>query len=447
MKINNIQKKFFQNLLNVLIPIIIQMSVFNLSDIFDMIIVGKFNDFTINGFFISRKIIAIDLTIICALCAGAAIFFAQVKKNNIKLLDNILLKSALIILLINFIFLLIIKLYGRNIICFSTNDNNVIEVGCTYLSKICITLIPNSFSILFGQFFQCKGYIKHSLVINAIGTILNILLNYCLGFGYLFFPKLGYMGVIYATIFTRLLTFFLLFILFLYVHNKIKGEQQEFVLEKIDNNIFLKTIFPIILQNAFWFISSALYTILYGKLGTEILSAYSTFLTIAGIYEIFLNSNATAASIVLGNLQGEDKKDELYAFAKFFLSFTIFISILSIILIIIFKSSIISYFNISINAKASLWNLLFIGNLFMIPKALNILFGAGIFRSGGDTKIPMILDFVGCWIYSLPLVLFFVTKTNLKIEFIVLLSSFEEIFKMCIFIRKFLQKTWIKKLV
>lgn len=426
---------------------ILQNFIFNISDFFDMFIVGKLSTEIVNGFFIGRKIIAIDFTIICGICYGTSIYFAQLIHKRTKVLKNVLMYSIIYIFLQNILFMSVFLFFARRILYLFSQNELVVSIAKEYVFFMFIILIPNSFSILIGQFLQCNGFINQSLFINGIGTFLNILLNYFLLYGISVFPELGYKGVICSTLITRIITFLSLLIFYIYKvdrkNNNLKKDEKSITI-----NNYLKTVLPIVFQNGFWFILSAVYAALYGKTGDVNLVVFSISSTIAGLYEILINSNTNASSIILGNMIGE-KKDfqEIRKYSVNLINITVLIAILIITVVIVFRGCIVSYYAISSEAKLLLKKLLIINCIYILPKSINVLIGAGILRAGGDTLFSTILDFISSVLFVLPVLSYLVFKTDFNICTIILIIDSVEILKVVCFIIRYKSYKWIKKVI
>ena len=73
-----------------------------------------------------------------------------------------------------------------------------------------------------------------------------------------------------------------------------------------------------------------------------------------------------------------------------------------------------------------------------------MILGGGIIRSGGNTKIIMIIDIVGTWLVGIPLCLFAAYVLKLSIVPVYAILSVEEIVRLVITLVMFKKKTWMR---
>jgi len=88
------------------------------------------------------------------------------------------------------------------------------EIAATFLRIFALALGPNYFLIISGAIFRARGEPQKPLLVMAMVSILNILLEFGLVFGYGPLPRMGYPGIALATAISffagTVLTFFLL---------------------------------------------------------------------------------------------------------------------------------------------------------------------------------------------------------------------------------------------
>ena len=77
-------------------------------------------------------------------------------------------------------------------------------------------------------------------------------------------------------------------------------------------------------------------------------------------------------------------------------------------------------------------------------KVLNMTLGGGILRSGGETKFVMVLDFIGTWLFGVPLGLLAAFVWNLDIQYVYFILSLEECVRFALSLYIFKKKSWMK---
>ena len=90
--------------------------------------------------------------------------------------------------------------------------------------------------------------------------------------------------------------------------------------------------------------------------------------------------------------------------------------------------------------------LLIIFALYAPVKVENMILGGGIIKSGGDTKIVMIIDIVGTWCIGIPLCLIGAYVFQWGIAGVYTLLTTEEIFRLAVSLAIFKKRKWMVSL-
>ena len=80
----------------------------------------------------------------------------------------------------------------------------------------------------------------------------------------------------------------------------------------------------------------------------------------------------------------------------------------------------------------------------IFAKILNMILGGGIIRSGGDTKITLVIDMIGTWIFGVPLGLLSAFVFHLPIYWVYFILSLEEVVRLIIGFVVFYRKKWMQ---
>lgn len=77
---------------------------------------------------------------------------------------------------------------------------DVLEMGTSYLSVVCIFSFGVFTQIVFERLFQSTGRTVYSMIIQSTGAVINMILDPIMIFGYLGFPEMGVTGAAVATV-------------------------------------------------------------------------------------------------------------------------------------------------------------------------------------------------------------------------------------------------------
>lgn len=75
-----------------------------------------------------------------------------------------------------------------------------------------------------------------------------------------------------------------------------------------------------------------------------------------------------------------------------------------------------------------------------------MILGGGILRSGGKTRYVMVIDFVGTWLFGVPLGLWAAFVLKLPIPFVYFILSLEECVRFGISLAVFRKKGWMESI-
>jgi putative MATE family efflux protein len=153
---------------------------------------------------------------------------------------------------------------------------------------------------------------KYLIAGTAAETIANIFFDYTLIYGHLGFPKLGFNGAAYASIFAEAIG---MFVVFLVIH--MKGISQRFSLygkfgfDRINTKLILVQSSPLIFQHAISVTSWIFFYILIEHHGKRDLAISNTMRNIFGLFGVFTWSFAATANTMVSNVIGQGKKEQV----------------------------------------------------------------------------------------------------------------------------------------
>lgn len=100
-------------------------------------------------------------------------------------------------------------------------------------------------------------------------------------------------------------------------------------------------------------------------------------------------------------------------------------------------------YHVDDNVKALGKILLIVFALYAPVKVENMILGGGIIRSGGNTKIIMVIDIVGTWCIGIPLCLLAAHVFKWGIVSVYTLLTTEEIFRLVVSLIIFKKRKWM----
>ena len=341
---------------------------------------------------------------------------------------------------------LIAAIYPRILMLIFTKDPALITEGCKYLRAASFSYVCLSFSQMFQAGFKSIERVKIVTITSTTSLFLNIGLNAVFIFGLLGVPKMGITGVGIATSIAR---FIEMVICFIYA-----GRQTDvkfsvaciFRRNKLLTKDFFRYSLPAVGNELVWGAAFAMYSVIMGHLGEDIVAANSVVNTVRQLGSVLCFGMAYGGAIVVGKYMGAGDMEVAERNASRLARVTILSGVLGAILLLC-TYPIIPYIA-DLNETAAHYRnvLLFINSYSLIGASINTVLICGIFRAGGDAKFGFVADTINMWCVSVPLGLIaaFVLKLPpLWVYFILFLDEFE---KMPFVIHHYFKKGWLRNI-
>ena len=440
-------KSFYKDLRNVVQPMAIQNLISSAVNSADVIMLGYIGQTAIAAASLAGNVAFILFMISTGLSSGLVMLAAQYwGKKDTESIKTLLGIGLRICCTVEIIVALIAAFYPRILMLIFTKDEGLILEGCKYLRAASFSYVCLSFSQMYQAGFKSIERVKIVTITSTTSLFLNIGLNAVFIFGLFGIPKMGITGVGIATSIAR---FIEMVICFIYA-----GRQQDvrfsisciFRSNKLLTRDFIRYSMPAVGNELVWGAAFAMYSVIMGHLGEEIVAANSVVNTVRQLGSVLCFGMAYGGAIVLGKYMGAGDMKIAERNASRLARITILSGVAGAILIICLYP--ILPFIADLNETAAHYRnvLLFINAFSIIGASINTVLICGIFRAGGDSKFGFIADCINMWCVSVPLGLLaaFVLKLPpLWVYFILYLDEFE---KMPFVIRHYFKKGWLRNI-
>ena len=194
-------KPVFPLLMSMAVPPMVSMLIQSMYNIVDSIFVARLGEEALTAVSLAYPLQNLVLAVAVGLGVGANAGIARnLGAKNQDRVDRIAAHTIFFTAIHAIIFILVGIFLTKPFLQMFTQNENVLRWGCEY-SYIVICLSSGSlFHIAIEKMFQSCGNMVIPMAMQALGAIINIILDPIMIFGYFGFPALGVKGAAIATV-------------------------------------------------------------------------------------------------------------------------------------------------------------------------------------------------------------------------------------------------------
>lgn len=431
--------KFYKTLLKIAIPVTLQNMLQASFSIIDQVMIGQLGEASISSVGLCGNFTLIFTVIIGAVSTVAGILIAQfIGSDDKREAWCSFWVSALTSIIISSLFFLSSFIFTKNILSLYTKDIEAINVGQVYFKIISFTYIPMAIANIVSSYLRCNEHATIPFISSFISVLINTSLNYIFIFNY----DMGIKGAALATLISQLVNLLFIIIGFIYITRKDKPIVC-LKFNKLSLNDYLIMIFPILISEFLWSLGQNVESSIYGHLSTSSLAAYTLTCPIQGLFVGALSGLSAAAAIMVGKQLGKKDYDGAYNDSKKIMYLGLVLSICISFILMIFAGNYTNLYKVDNYVKDIGKTILIVFALYAPVKVENMILGGGIIRSGGNTKLIMIIDIIGTWCVGIPLCLIATYIFKWDIVGIYALLTTEEVFRLIVSLIVFKKRKWL----
>ncbi len=437
--------KFIKSLCKIAVPVTLQSMLQASFSIVDQIMIGQLGETNISAVGLGSNFSLIFSVVIGAVGAVAGILIAQFMGAEDKKEAWCSFDVSLICgIMISALFLLAAGAFPLQILGLYTEDMNIINTGAVYFRIVAFSYIPMAVSNILSAWLRCREHATIPFLASFGAVAVNTGLNYLLIFGKFGFPRMEIKGAAIATLISQLFNLVFIVIGFV-VCNRRDGDKPVLSLrfKKITIRDYLVMIMPILVSEFLWSLGQNVESAVYGHLGTSNLAAYTLTGPIQGLIVGALSGLSAAAGVMVGKRLGRKEYDEAYAESKKIMYAGLAGSVVVASLLILLAGVYTGLYRVGNSVKELGRILLIVFALYAPVKVENMILSGGIIRSGGNTKIIMVIDIVGTWCIGIPLCLLAAYVFRWGIVGVYALLTTEEIFRLAVALVIFRKRKWM----
>lgn len=191
----------FKLLMTMSVPMILSMLIQALYNVVDSIFVAQISENALTA--VSLVFPAQSVMIAVATGTGVGVNSIVSRRLGQKRFEdaNKTANVSLLLAGLSYLVFLLVGLFAsRFFFAVQTDNAEIISYGTTYMSIVCSLSFGIFFEIMFERLLQATGRPVHTMFMQLSGTIINLVLDPILIFGYFGAPKMGMAGAAVATV-------------------------------------------------------------------------------------------------------------------------------------------------------------------------------------------------------------------------------------------------------
>ena len=450
-------KSFYKRILSLSIPVMIQTGITNLVSLLDNVMVGSLGTEALSAVSIVNQFVFIFNLVIFGATAAAGIFTAQYHGSQdeegvratvrFKGIINTLASVICIILFLAFDDQLIsLFLYDGSA---EGNLALTLSLAKDYVRIAVIGFIPFGLANVYLSTLREVGNPVIPVYASAIAVATNCVGNAILIFGLLGVPALGVKGAAIATVLSRFVEFFILFI---YSHTHTdkcyfaKGLWRTLKIPTaLFGSILIKGL-PLMLNEFLWSLSITVRNQAYATRGLDVVAAQTVAVTVHNLVSVIWMAVGFSISFIVGNLLGAGKVEEARDTGNKMMALSVVVGVILGGLMVALSPVFPIFFGVT-DAVFTLSEFMLITFGVLTPVMAFCHASYFTLRTGGKILITVLLDAGFMWSVAVPVVYVLSRFTNMAIEPLFILSQACEILKCIIAFILIIKVNWASRLV
>ncbi|MDD5934697.1 MAG: MATE family efflux transporter [Clostridiales bacterium] len=441
------KRAMYRRIFVITLPIVLQNLLSAAVNSADVVMLNYVGSSSLSAGSLASQYMSIAFMIYYGLGTGVSMLSAQYWGKGdvgaIHKVEGIALRFSTII---STLFLLCCSFLPTKMMKIFTNDQVLIEIGADYLRIVGISFIFWGFVSIYEAVLRSVGRVKICTLIDGVALGLNVLLNAVFIFGLFGLPQMGIRGVALATTISRGVALVICIVV------SLCSKDVKIVIQPIFHRHpglfkdFLTMSIPALGNDIIWSVGFSMYSVILGHLGDDVVAANAIVSVVRNLGSVFCFAIGSATGIILGQMLGENRKEEAKTMSHILLRLSFITGILGGLIVFAITPFALHYANITETAKNYLKFMLLINTYYITGSAVNTTLIAGTFRAGGDSRFGFICDTVDMWGYAIPLGFLAAFVLKLPIQVVYFLLCTDEFVKWPWVFKHYYSYKWAKNI-
>lgn len=439
---------FLRKAVLIALPVALQGMLNTIVNLVDTMMIGRLGETTIAAVGLANKVFFVFSLLVFGVVSGSGVLAAQYWGNqDVKNIRKVTGLALLIAMTGALFFVVPSVICPAKVMRIFTDSEGAIRVGTSYLAIAALSYPFTAVTNTYVAMLRAVGRVKAPVIISCMTICVNIVLNYTLIFGHFGAPELGAAGAAIATLAARVVESGAILAVTYGTGSPIAGKFRElFGYSSAFIRQFAGTVSPVIANEFIWGLGTTMYSLAYGRMGDNAVAAITIATTIQDIVVVLFQGLSAATAVILGNEMGAGKLKRAEKYAKNFFILQFLVTLAAMGLCYGIRWNIIGMYRISEEVARDVNLCLIVFILYMPFKMFNYVNVVGVLRSGGDTKMCLVLDTSGVWIIGVPMAFWGGLYLRQTIYVVYAMVMTEEVYKAVLGYMRYRQKKWLRNL-
>lgn len=439
---------FLRKAVLIALPVALQGMLNTIVNLVDTMMIGRLGETAIAAVGLANKVFFVFSLLVFGVVSGSGVLAAQYWGNqDIKSIRKVTGLALLIALTGSLLFVAPSVFYPEAVMRIFTDSDKAIQTGAAYLAVAALSYPFTAVTNTYVAMQRAVGRVKAPVAISLMAIVINIVLNYTLIFGHFGAPRLGVKGAAIATLAARIAESGAILAVIYITRSPIAGRLREmFGYSRAFIRQFAATATPVIANEFIWGLGTTMYSLAYGRMGDNAVAAITIATTIQDIVVVLFQGLSAATAVILGNEMGAGKLKQAEKYARNFFILQFFVTLAAMGLCYGIRWNIVGMYSISREVAQAVNRCLIVFILFMPFKMFNYVNVVGVLRSGGDTRMCLILDTSGVWLIGVPMAFLGGLYLRQAIWIVYAMVMTEEVYKAVFGYIRYRQKKWLRNL-
>lgn len=441
------ERQFYQHLVAMMIPLVIQEIINFCVQMLDTVMVGSLGDAAVSAVTLAGQPFFIFNVFAFGLTSAGAVMISQYwGQKNIEKIKHIMSVMLWSVIVVSVLYMGACWLFPRQIIHLFASDEKLVELGVSYLQVVVVSYLLNGLSMWYFSSLSAKENVKISAAVYTGSFFVNLICNYLLIYGNFGFPKLGVVGAAIGTIVARAFQLVCASIYARYHERDIRfGLRDIFDFDKTMIPTYFHLSLPVIGDDLIWSLAVSTQLAIIGRMSSDYVAAASIASIAQQFVMILVYSMTKSATITTGKAVGQGDYERVKQIGRTFLVLSAFVGIIACGVVLFIRTPVLSlYPNVTVETKNLAYQFMTVIADIMLFTGIENAAIVGILRGAGDMHYAFRID-AGCmWFIGLPMGLLAAFVWKLPVTYVYFFLRFDIIFKIILCIRRILKGEYIK---